>query len=273
MSVSSDDGKTLPVANFDRLVSEIHDRLKGVTITIKGREVRFLALLGAYPTAPGTVLEIGAFKGASTIALSMAARAAGDDHIWTVDPFSNPCEGALSDGTCYPEFLENLRRAGQEHSVKVFKGLSQDLAREWTAPIRLLWIDGDHSYKGAKQDFDMFRPFLSEGAIVAFHDVLASPPGPCRVFANEVLLSRDFGACGISGTIGWGQYRKAATDQQKERKLRLYSSIASHVCASTLRTRLPRLDRLRYLLLRNSHRGCPQPRQFVEETANGHDAL
>jgi predicted O-methyltransferase YrrM len=257
--------RPLSTEGFDRLVTNIHESLKGVQSTIKQREIGFLALLGAYPTATGRILEIGAFKGASTIVLSTAAHAVGDDYIWTADPFSNPCEGALPEGTSYPEFLNNLRRAGQEGFVKVFKGLSQNLVKQWHEPIRVLWIDGDHTYRGTKQDFELFGPFLAEGAIVAFHDVLTAPPGPCRVFANDVLLSREFGACGISGTIGWAQYIRAAsvTDRHKTLKLRLYSSLSSHVCASVLGIRLPRLQRLQYLLLRNSHRRSPRPKEFL----------
>ena len=262
--------QTRPLAteSFYRLVADIRESLKGVESTIKQREVGFLALLGAYPTAQGCILEIGAFKGASTIVLSKAAQAGGDDHIWTVDPFTHPCETNLPEGTCYPEFLSNLRRAGQDRFVNVFHGLSQDLAKQWREPIRVLWIDGDHSYKGTKRDFELFRPFLSEGAIVAFHDVLALPPGPCRLFANEVLVSREFGACGISGTIRWAQYLKRpnAAARHQTLKLRLYSTRSSHVCARALNMRLPRMQRLRYLILRNTHRRALKPKEFLSSS-------
>ena len=142
--------------SFHRLVSGICKSLEGIEATIKSREVPFLALLGAYRTAAGRVLEIGAFKGASTVVLSKAARAAGDDYIWSVDPFTNPCETDLTEGTSYPEFLSNLKQAGEDKFVRVFKGLSQDLAKQWREPIRVLWIDGDHSYKGVKRDLELF---------------------------------------------------------------------------------------------------------------------
>jgi predicted O-methyltransferase YrrM len=252
--------------SFDRLVEGICKSLEGVEATIKPREVPFLALLGAYRTAAGCVLEIGAFKGASTVVLSKAARAAGDDHIWTVDPFTNPCETDLADGTSYPEFLSTLKQTGEDGFVRVFKGLSQDLAKQWRDPIRVLWIDGDHSYKGVKRDLELFRPFLSDGAIIAFHDVLTLSAGPCRVFANEILVSREFGACGISGTIGWAQYVKnrKVVAQHHTSKQRLYSALSPYVCANALGLRLPRLQRTRYLLLRNKHRRAPRPEKFLK---------
>jgi MMP 1-O-methyltransferase len=256
----------LSTSDFRKLVCDTRQSLIGVERTIKDYEIHFLALLGAYPTAAGSVLEIGAFKGASTIVLSKAARAAGDREIWTCDPFTNFCETDLPAGTCYPEFLSNLQGAGEENFVNVFKGLSQDLAKQWREAIRVLWIDGDHSYRGTKQDFELFRPFLADGAIVAFHDVLAWQPGPCRVFANDVLLSHEFGACNLSGTIGWAQFvndRKVAA-RHRQSKAKLYRALSPHVSANALSVRIPRIARWRHLLLRNRNRQSPSPKQFLQ---------
>jgi len=250
---------------FRKLVRKIRESLAGVERTIKEREIDFLALIGAYPTARGCVLEIGAFKGASTIVLAKAARAASDREIWTCDPFTNPCGMDLPEGTCYPEFSNNLRRSGEENFVQVFKGISQDLAKQWREPIRILWIDGDHRYEATKRDFELFRPFLTDGAIVAFHDVLGWQRGPCRVFANNVLLSEGFGACGLSGTIGWAQLVKdrqvAARHSQTKKKLR--RALAPQISATAPLMPVSRLTRWRQLLLRNRYRASPGPRQFL----------
>ncbi len=37
--------------------------------------------------------------------------------------------------------------------------------------IDFLFIDGDHSYEGIKQDFLMYSPFCKSGSIIAFHDI------------------------------------------------------------------------------------------------------
>jgi MMP 1-O-methyltransferase len=252
--------------DFWQLVRDIRQSLAGVEHTIKEREIDFLALLGAYPTARGCVLEIGAFKGASTIVLSKAARVGGDREMWTCDPFTNPCGSDLPEGTCYPEFQNNLRRSGEQNSVKVFKGLSQDLAKQWHDPIRVLWIDGDHRYEATKQDFELFRPFLTDGAIVAFHDVLGWQRGPCRVFADDVLLSQEFGACGLSGTIGWAQFVKdrqvAARHSQTNAKL--HRALAPQISATAPSTKVSRIMRWRQLLLRNRYRQSPSPKQFLQ---------
>lgn len=94
-----------------------------------------------------------------------------------------------------------------EQSVEAHRAYSRDLATSWTRPIRFLWIDGDHTYRGAKEDIDLFRGHLMRGAIVALHDVLHSFEGPVRVFAEEILASDTFGPAGLCGSIGWAQYR------------------------------------------------------------------
>lgn len=40
--------------------------------------------------------------------------------------------------------------------------------------IDFLFIDGDHTYEGVKGDFEIYKQFLSDDAIVGFHDVIDS---------------------------------------------------------------------------------------------------
>jgi predicted O-methyltransferase YrrM len=37
--------------------------------------------------------------------------------------------------------------------------------------VDLLFIDGDHRYKGVKKDWEMYSPLVKEGGVVAFHDI------------------------------------------------------------------------------------------------------
>lgn len=42
--------------------------------------------------------------------------------------------------------------------------------------LDFLFIDGDHTYKGARSDWEMYGPLVRPGGIVAFHDLI-TPPG------------------------------------------------------------------------------------------------
>ena len=128
----------------------------------------------------------------------------------TVDPHTAPSvtdpdlEGQTSS---WEAFRATLRAAGVEGAVEGHRSFSRDLARGWDRPIRLLWIDGDHTYAGAKEDINLFRGHLADRAIVALHDVLHTFEGPVRVFVEDLLASDDFGPAGLCGSIGWAQYR------------------------------------------------------------------
>ncbi|MES1187400.1 MAG: class I SAM-dependent methyltransferase [Myxococcales bacterium] len=39
-------------------------------------------------------------------------------------------------------------------------------------PADFILIDGDHSYEGAKRDFELYRDVIGPGGIIAFHDIV-----------------------------------------------------------------------------------------------------
>jgi predicted O-methyltransferase YrrM len=186
--------------------------MSSATGFLSEREGRFLALAAAAAPAAGVILEIGSFKGKSTVGLAAVARRYGLGRVIAVDPHTAPSEtdpDLADQTTSYDDFLTTLRSAGLTDWVEVHRAFSQDLAQGWDRPLRLLWIDGDHTYAGAKRDLDLYRPSLTPGAIVAIHDALHHYPGPLRVFVDELLRSDDFGPVGFCGSIAWAQYRPA----------------------------------------------------------------
>ncbi len=199
--------------DFARLVEELLKISETVEGHLTPTEVRFLALLAAWPTARGEILEVGSFKGKSTIVLAKAAAFAGEPKVVAVDPLTSPSSTdphLKGDASGLKDSQANLKKAGVEWRVEFHQTHSAELARVWdkTRKIRLLWLDGDHTYAGVKADFALFSLSLSEGAIVAFHNVLNEFEGPIRVFAEEVLPSAHFSAGSVCGSIGWSQYCK-----------------------------------------------------------------
>jgi hypothetical protein len=90
--------------------------------------------------------------------------------------------------------------------VKSHGAYSTEVASSWNRPIRLLWIDGDHSYEGVKKDLEGFFLHLVPLGVVAFHDALNAFPGPIRVFVEDVLRSDQFGSAGFVHSIAWVQF-------------------------------------------------------------------
>lgn len=187
------------------------------------REAKFLMLAAVAAPVDGAVLEIGSFKGRSTVGLALMAKYYGGGSIVAVDPFTAPSSTdpeLTGQRSTFSDFQAGLRRAGVTEVVETHRMFSRQLAPGWSRPLRLLWIDGDHTYEGALEDVRLFKPFLAEGGVLAMHDVLSRFPGATRVFLEQVLQSDDFGPAGYSGTIGWAQYRPRDGGQQMFRRRR-----------------------------------------------------
>ncbi|HYP04783.1 MAG TPA: class I SAM-dependent methyltransferase [Bryobacteraceae bacterium] len=197
------------------------ERARDVPGYLGEREFGALMMLFAGATGDGVAVEIGSFKGKSTTGLATLAKHYSLGQVISIDPHNapsvtDPILGAT--GTSFDEFKRALRNAGVEDQVEAHRAKSGDVAKNWNRPIRFLWIDGDHTYEGAKLDFDLFMPFVVPGGIVAIHDTLHEFEGPIRVFVEDMLRSDTFGPAGLLHTIGWAQYRPS--DGAKFRKER-----------------------------------------------------
>jgi MMP 1-O-methyltransferase len=197
-------------ADLDKAIEhalQLSQRTEGF---LEEQESRFLVILAACTPAEGAIVEIGSFKGKSTIALASVAARYGLGPVVAIDPHTapSPTDPDLAPGaSSFDEFMAAIRDANLEKHVDAHRTFSREVAKSWSRPIRLLWIDGEHTYKGAKEDFDLFSPYLSKGAIVALHDALHAFEGPIRVFVEEILRSDRFGAAGFVQSIAWGQFR------------------------------------------------------------------
>ena len=193
---------------------------------IADNEIRFLGILAACIPAKGLIVEIGSYKGKSTVMLGSVSARYGLGGLVAIDPheglsYLGPevAEPFLS--PTFEEFASNLRSAGLENKVEVHRDYSRNVAKNWNRPIRFLWIDGDHSYAGCKEDFDLFTPHLADGAVVAFHDALNGFEGPIRVFVEEILRSDRFGPSGFVHSIAWSQFRPSDGVKFKKDRLKL----------------------------------------------------
>jgi hypothetical protein len=201
------------MSDLDHIEGIIDQGWRRVSATagyLSEREARFVMAAAALAPARGKNLEIGSFKGRSTVGIAYVTRELDLGPVVAVDPHTSPATtdpDLRGKSSSYDDFVANLAAAGVQDRVEIKRAYSHELAREWKDTIRFLWIDGDHTYDGAKADLDMFKPHLAEGAIVAMHDVLGTFEGALRVFVEEVLDSDDFGPAGFSGSIGWAQYR------------------------------------------------------------------
>ena len=59
---------------------------------------------------------------------------------------------------------------GDSHRIQTLNKIKRILKNQ---KLDLLFIDGDHSYKGVKSDFEMYKNLVKKGGVIAFHDIAA----------------------------------------------------------------------------------------------------
>jgi predicted O-methyltransferase YrrM len=117
---------------------------------------------------PQVIVEIGSARGKSTCALALACAQNACGKVYSIDPHDS---NAWAEGEGTFEFLRaRVRDYGLEPWCHIVRSTSRTVAQDWFGSIDFLFIDGDHTYEGVRTDFELFQPWLSENAIVLFHD-------------------------------------------------------------------------------------------------------
>jgi len=225
--------------------------LGGVEGHLADREAEWLYFAAATCRAEGEVVEVGSFKGKSAICLAKGVEVSGSGgRVIAIDPHCAPAptdpelRGAHSSE---PEMKANLARAGVADLVDVRVQYSGEVARTWQSPIRLLWLDGDHTLEGVQADFDCWTPHLSEGGLLAMHDVLHRFEGPASVFLQHVLRSPGWAGIGFVKSIGFAR-KAAAANLTGSRRTRLQAALLGRM--ATLSRRPERRGAFGHRLLR-----------------------
>ena len=138
-----------------------------------------------------SVVEIGAYRGRSTIALAYGVKASGGgQRVYSVEPHAE-FEGAFG-GVFGPEDREHFYRNMLKSNLVRFAALvnysSSAAAAGLKSTIDLLVIDGDHSYMSVNNDARLWLPFLSIRGIVVFDDAIIEGPSP-RLVTEELIRS------------------------------------------------------------------------------------
>lgn len=125
---------------------------------------------------PNLVVEIGTMKGGTLKAWCECA--ADNALIVSIDLPHGEWGGGYDDddehrfhGFCRAEQRLELIK-GNSHDFVIQDRLEQVLDG---LMVDFLFIDGDHTYKGVKQDFEDYSPYVRSGGLIAFHDVIDHP--------------------------------------------------------------------------------------------------
>jgi predicted O-methyltransferase YrrM len=121
---------------------------------------------------PEVCVEIGSARGKSTTSIAAGLKENGRGKLYAIDPHMPTQWNDRFSVDTFDILRRNIAVLGLSDQVEIIRSLSKEAARDWTRPIDLLFIDGDHSYEGVKQDWDMFVKFVSKFGVVVFHDTI-----------------------------------------------------------------------------------------------------
>lgn len=170
-------------------------------------EAQGRALFDAAASCPttGRIVEIGSFRGRSTIVLALAA--APGVEIVAIDPHAGSDRGpqeiagyeAEADAD-HTAFLANLERAGVADRVTHLRLFSDQAHGEIDGEIDVLYIDGAHRYGPARADIRDWGARVGTGGTMLIHDSFSSI-GVTLAILRELLLGRWFRYVGRSRSL------------------------------------------------------------------------
>jgi hypothetical protein len=137
----------------------------------------------------GIVVEIGAYKGRTTVYMAKTLSLLGESiPILSIDPFERARPDPLNPQGKYKSYLETIAGSGLESICLPLVGFSADAAPVVPDNIGLLVIDGGHEYEVVDGDFALYGPKIRSGGLIFLDDYIPAYPGVMRA-ADEFFES------------------------------------------------------------------------------------
>jgi hypothetical protein len=155
---------------------DLIDKAEGIKGWTSEKE---LAALREFASLSDSVVEIGSWKGRSTKELLENCRGT----VYAVDTW----EGSIGDisgmiakeQNIYSEFMKNV---GDYPNLKVLKGNSIDIGKDFKDKVDMVFIDANHDYESVKADIETWLPKCKK--ILCGHDYSLAFPGVIKA-VNE----------------------------------------------------------------------------------------
>lgn len=152
------------------------------------------------------IVEIGSFKGRSTVAMGYACWGT-NRKIYCIDTWDGNEEDFFERGF-WEIWWDSIKANNLEKYVTPLRGFSHNILNNWqnltnNQAIDFIFIDGSHQYIDVLKDFVLSFPFVKQGGWMAFHDVIDTWPGPEKVWheiAKLYLINHQY-----SSTLACGQ--------------------------------------------------------------------
>jgi hypothetical protein len=176
-----------------------------------------------------TVVEIGSFRGRSTIITALALPP--DTRVVAIDPHGGNDRGpqefegkAAEAETDHHVFLDNLDRAGVSDRVVYVRKFSDVAHGDVDGDIDLLYIDGAHRFVPARSDVVNWGARVRVGGTMLIHDSFSGLGVTLAIFA-VLTGSPEWEYEGRSGSMAQYRRRRLGPDARRRSSLAQVSQI------------------------------------------------
>lgn len=187
------------IKDIEKISKEIHGWLHNI-------EGKLLYKLAGKCPENGVIVEIGSWKGKSTVWLASGAIKS-NSKVYAIDPHngnSSEIKEEYGEIDTYDTFIENITKAKLLEQITPIRKTSEEAIRNFDKEIDLLFIDGDHNYDEVKNDFDLWFPKLRNGGVIAFHDTVGTFSGPRKFVQKFIFKSDTFSKVKFVSSITYG---------------------------------------------------------------------
>jgi len=156
-------------------IQEIKNIVGKVGGYLTDKEGELLYSLAKNCKGKGVIVEIGSYKGKSTIWLSRGSKAGNKIKVYAIDPHRGSPElrekiqGKI---WSYEEFKNNIEKAKVSDIIIPIITTSEEAAKYFEEPVELIFIDGNHSYDHIRLDFKLWFPKVVDCGFMAFHGTI-----------------------------------------------------------------------------------------------------
>jgi cephalosporin hydroxylase len=182
-----------------------------ITIGIQQIQEEFLEFLSIIKCkSPRLILEIGTADGGTLLLFTKVLQL--DGTIISIDLSGNRFD-RYPDWKIplYESYKNNNQRIviirGSSHDKEIYYNITNLLSK--IEKLDVLFIDGDHSYNGVLNDYNLYSKLVKKDGIIAFHDIVPgniSTVGGVPIFWNtikrekrtyEIIKNKHQHGCGI----------------------------------------------------------------------------
>jgi predicted O-methyltransferase YrrM len=154
-----------------------------------------LADLAAQVPEGQAIVELGVYRAKTAMLMAWGARHGGKAHVYGIDAWDlegNPYDPPFTDVGTKNWARYNVKAKGFADHVTLIQDFSQNVAETWdNGLVGLLFVDGDHSYEGARRDITGWARHLADGAVIAVDDY-GHPDWPGVKEAVDALVEENF---------------------------------------------------------------------------------